>query len=95
MVLGVTSMAHWIMSAIAIIAIILAFSYSYYLLHLLLTITKCPDCGRIMQRVKYTTERVESEQSRITYECRFCQAKRIKKGSTAGMPKERKLTLYP
>ncbi|ARU62056.1 hypothetical protein CBW65_14350 [Tumebacillus avium] len=85
-------MAHLIMSAIALIAVILAFSYAYYLLHLLLTITKCPDCGRIMQKVMYTELSEDGEQKQVLYECRFCQSKRIKKSS---MPRGRKFTLYP
>ncbi|ASS76067.1 hypothetical protein CIG75_14625 [Tumebacillus algifaecis] len=85
-------MAHLIMSAIALIAVILAFSYAYYLLHLLLTITKCPDCGRIMQKVMYTELSEDKEQKQVLYECRFCQSKRIKKSS---MPRGRKFTLYP
>ncbi|TCP53346.1 hypothetical protein EV586_10679 [Tumebacillus sp. BK434] len=85
-------MAHLIMSAIALIAVVLAFSYAYYLLHLLLTITKCPDCGRIMQKVMYTELSEDGEQKQVLYECRFCQSKRIKKSS---MPRGRKFTLYP
>jgi DNA-directed RNA polymerase subunit RPC12/RpoP len=85
-------MAHLIMSAIALIAVILAFSYAYYLLHLMLTITKCPDCGRIMQKVMYTELSEDGEQRQVLYECRFCQSKRIKKSS---LPRGRKYTLYP
>jgi hypothetical protein len=90
MVMGVTSMAHLILSAIAIIAVTLAFTYAYYLLHLFLTITKCPDCNRIMQKVVYHDE-ADDKKRHVRYECRFCQAKRIKKANVPG----RKFTLYP
>jgi hypothetical protein len=84
-------MAHLIMSAILLLAVILAFSYAYYLMQLLLTITKCPDCGRIMQKVIYR-EGPDGQPDRVMYECRFCQAKRIRKGN---VPAGRKFTLYP
>ncbi|MFD2171071.1 hypothetical protein [Tumebacillus lipolyticus] len=85
-------MTNLIISAIALIVVILAFSYAYYLFHLLLTITKCPDCGRIMQKVMYTELLEDKEQRQVLYECRFCQSKRIKKSS---LPRGRKFTLYP
>lgn len=85
-------MAHLIMSGLFLLAVIMAFIYAYYLLQMMLTITKCPDCGRIMQKVLYT-EWADDKQEKVVYECRFCQAKRIRKGGHTG--KGRRHTLYP
>jgi hypothetical protein len=85
-------MAHWIMSGFLLLAVIMAFIYAYDLLHMMLTITKCPDCGRIMQKVLYT-EWADDGRESVVYECRFCQAKRIRKGGPFG--KGRRHTLYP
>jgi DNA-directed RNA polymerase subunit RPC12/RpoP len=90
--MGVTSMAHWILSAAIIIAVLILFALSYSFLQFLLTIAKCPDCGRIMQKVVYT-DLMDEENKTIVNECRFCQSKRFKKGQ---LPiTHRKHTLYP
>ena len=89
--MGVTSMAQLIIGAIAIIAVVLMVTYAYSFLHYLLTITKCPDCGRIMQRVVYT-ELADERNKKVVNECCFCHDKRIRKGS---VPQYSKRTLYP
>ncbi|MGZ4112405.1 MAG: hypothetical protein ACXVP5_08225 [Tumebacillaceae bacterium] len=84
-------MSQLVLGAIALIVVILVCTYAYNCLHLLLTITKCPDCGRIMQKVLYT-DWADEKKKQISYECKFCQAKRIKKIRDQ---KGRKKTLYP
>lgn len=64
-------------------------SYFYKVLLTLLTITKCPDCGRIMQKVIYGRGEGEEGQT-IGYECRFCQERRI-----GPFHRGKKLTMYP
>lgn len=80
-----------IMSAVAIIAILVLFTYAYSFLHFMLTLSKCPDCGRIMQRVLYTDVADEAKK-RVVTECQFCQAKSIRKRTAAQVHKR---TLYP
>ncbi|TCS70344.1 hypothetical protein EDD64_13323 [Effusibacillus lacus] len=82
-------MFEWVVGLFCLLIIVLGSTYLYYLAHLILTITKCPDCGRIMQKVLYT-EWNDSEDSHIVYECRFCQAKRIRP-----LNKGKKFTMYP
>ena len=84
-------MAHLIMSGLLLLAVIMAFIYAYYLLQMMLTITKCPDCGRIMQKVLYT-EWADDKKEKVVYECRFCSHKRIRKGNVQN---GRRFTLYP
>ncbi|PWK08426.1 hypothetical protein [Tumebacillus permanentifrigoris] len=85
-------MASILVSAIAILGAFLVFIYAYSFLQFMLTITKCPDCGRIMQRVIYT-ELADEKKKQVVTECRFCTAKRIRKVSE--IPLRRKDTLYP
>ncbi|MFC4768624.1 hypothetical protein [Effusibacillus consociatus] len=82
-------MLEWLIAAFCLLTIILGGTYLYYLAHLMLTITKCPDCGRIMQKVLYT-EWEDSEERQIVYECRFCQAKRIRP-----LYRGKRFTMYP
>lgn len=84
-------MSQLLLGVLAIIVVILISTYAYNCLHLLLTITKCPDCGRIMQKVIYT-DSADEKKKQISYECKFCQAKRIKKVRDQNV---RKNTLYP
>jgi len=84
-------MASTIISAIAIIAAVIILIYGYTFLQFMLTLSKCPDCGRIMQRVLYTN--LQDEQKHVANECQFCQAKRIRKGVTPAHVRKR--TLYP
>jgi Zn finger protein HypA/HybF involved in hydrogenase expression len=82
-------MADWIGSAILVGILILTCMYSYSVLQWLNSIRKCPDCGRIMQRVRYEDPEYQ-DKSAIFCECPFCQ-------STMFQPIHRgkKLTLYP
>jgi endogenous inhibitor of DNA gyrase (YacG/DUF329 family) len=72
----------------AFFAAVLLFTYTYYLIQTLLMIVKCPDCGRIMQKVLYRGDAGHS-QARLTYECHFCQEKRIRPAD------HRKYPLFP
>lgn len=85
-------MASILVSAITILGAILVFIYAYSFLQFMLTITKCPDCGRIMQRVIYT-ELADEKNKQVVTECRFCTAKHIRK--VGDVPMRRKDTLYP
>lgn len=82
-------MLEWIVAAVCLVTIVLGGTYLYYLAHLLLTIAKCPDCGRIMQKVLYM-ERDDPKDMHIVYECRFCQSKRIRP-----FYRGKKFTMYP
>lgn len=82
-------MLEWIVVGACLLVIILGGTYLYYLAYLMLTITKCPDCGRIMQKVLYTGAD-ETEDEVVVYECRFCQSKRIRP-----LYKGKKFTMYP
>ncbi|MDB5083208.1 MAG: hypothetical protein JWN30_94 [Bacilli bacterium] len=55
----------------------------------LASITKCPDCGRIMQHVLYTENEGFGHQQ-IQLECPFCQSKQIRR-----IQRGKKLTMYP
>ncbi|MBL0388330.1 hypothetical protein JJB07_17130 [Tumebacillus sp. ITR2] len=85
-------MASILVSAIAILGAFLVFIYAYSFLQFMLTITKCPDCGRIMQRVIYT-ELANEQKKQVVTECNFCTSKRIRKLNE--VPQRRKDTLYP
>lgn len=67
---------------------IIAVVYSYYVLRATVMITKCPSCGRIMQKVAYSEK--DGESRRFHYECAFCET-RFFKPSQHG----KKVTLYP
>jgi hypothetical protein len=87
--MGVLFMFEWIFVGLILLTILVGGSYLYYLAHLIVTITKCPDCGRIMQKVMYL-ETEDNEQKHIVYECRFCQAKRIRP-----VYRGKRFTMYP
>lgn len=82
-------MFQWIFITLVLITIILGGTYLYYLAQLIVTITKCPECGRIMQKVMYV-ELEEKGEKHIVYECQFCQAKRIRP-----VYRGKKFTMYP
>ncbi|GIM44737.1 hypothetical protein DNHGIG_02860 [Collibacillus ludicampi] len=82
-------MINFMVMIIIAVCAVLASSYIYFLLQMFLTITKCPECGRIMQKVLYT-ESSEEKSYQIHYECRFCQGKRIRP-----IHRGKKLTMYP
>lgn len=82
-------MFDWLVIMICLLLATLGGTYLYYLAHLLLTIAKCPECGRIMQKVMYT-EWDERAERHIVYECQFCQAKRIRP-----VHRGKKFTMYP
>lgn len=86
---GGVFMVEWIFIALLLIIIFISGSYLYYLAHLIVIITKCPNCGRIMQKVMYL-ESGDDEKKHIMYECQFCQAKRIRP-----VYRGKRFTMYP
>jgi hypothetical protein len=82
-------MTDWITTTVIVGIVVVACIYSYSVLRLFHSIRKCPDCGRIMQKVRYEDPE-NLEQAAIYCECPFCQ-------STLFHPTHRgkKLTLHP
>jgi ribosomal protein L37AE/L43A len=80
---------HVIVTILGVGLGLLAVPYAYYLLRVLFMITKCPHCGRIMQKVVYTYD-IGTVKRRIVYECRFCESKYLKPSQRG-----KKVTLYP
>ena len=82
-------MIDWMSTLLIAGIIVLSCMYSYSFMQLLLSITKCPDCGRIMQKVKYQNV-IHDEDTAIYCECHFCQAKQLRPSHPG-----KKLTLHP
>ncbi|UOF88939.1 hypothetical protein LSG31_13465 [Fodinisporobacter ferrooxydans] len=83
-------MTGWLGTAIVAVILALSCIYSYSLLQLFFSIRKCPDCGRIMQKVKYQNQNpIPQDRDTIVCECPFCQSKHF--SSRSG----KKLTLHP
>jgi hypothetical protein len=87
---GVFLMLNLLVMILIVVCVLLASSYIYFLLQMFLTITKCPECGRIMQKVLYTTDSPGESDYQVRFECRFCQSKRIRP-----IHRGKKLTMYP
>ncbi|WP_200760225.1 hypothetical protein [Effusibacillus dendaii] len=82
-------MIEWVIVAVCALIAILSGTYLYHVAYSMLTISKCPDCGRIMQKVLYTSGE-DGGSTKIVYECQFCQSKRIRP-----IYKGRKYTMHP